>query len=78
MIWLRPMDSQLCGNQISDTSPEVSVRVFNKEVTEGDRIKYKEPIKLDEKMNGSEVMSANVPISLVVMYQYWMKSGQIY
>ena len=41
-------------------------------------MKYKEPIKLDEKMNGSEVMSATVPISLVVMYQYWMKSGQIY
>ena len=72
------MDPQLCGNQISDTLSEVSVRVSNKEFIEGDRIKYKEPIKLDEKMNGSEVMSANVPISLVVMYQYWMKSGQIY
>ena len=67
MIWLRPMDSQLCGNQISDTLSEVSVRVSNKEFIEGDRIKYKEPIKLDEKMNGydhkcSDISSCNVSV----------------
>ena len=30
------MDPQLCGNQISDTLSEVSVRVPNKEFIEGD------------------------------------------
>ena len=54
MIWLRPTDSQLHGNQISDTLSEGPVGVFNKEFIQGEGMKYKEPLKLDKKINGYE------------------------
>ena len=61
------MDSHLNGNQIFDTLSEGSVRFSNKEFIEGERIKYKEPIKLDKKINGyehkcSDISSCNVSV----------------
>ena len=54
------MDSQLNGNQIFGTLSEGSVRLSNKEFKEGERIKYKEPIKLDKKINGYEQKSSDI------------------
>ena len=49
------MDSQLYGNQILYTYlSEGSVGVSDKEFIEGEGVKYKEPIKLDKKINGYE------------------------
>ena len=53
-IWLRPTDSQLCGNQISDTLSEGSMAVSSNQFKEGEEIEYIEPIKLDKKINGYE------------------------
>ena len=40
-IWLRPTDSQLYGNQISDTLSEGSVGVSNKKFIAGEGIRNK-------------------------------------
>ena len=47
-------DSSLNVNQIFDTLPKGSVGVSSKEFIEDEGIKYKEPIKLDKKINGYE------------------------